>query len=381
MNRVDAWVLRPGKAGAPSQPGQLERTRLTLRAAQDDEALVEPLLGSWEANMTHAVNRSPVDVCRQRNDPYLILGNTGVVRVLRPAREGPTAAEGDVCLVLPFGKRDPDGYAELIHAYDAPGTHGVLATRTLMPGDGLLPVDPDSRYPLSRWVHYSRYFTAWDNWSVAHACWRSQMPTADPSSHLVFAWGGGVALAEVDLARRNGFRTAMTASSDERLALIGELGITPVDRRNYPGLGNEGESSAAIRRSRLSERALLRLLHELSDGRGCSVIIDNIGGPLHPTTLRALGRQGVVSTCGWKAGMRLSVGRATECQRRHVHVHTHSWRYEDSPAIRSFSEATGWLAPSEAIDTYSFDDVPRLAQEYADAKVHSYFQQFRVNDV
>jgi hypothetical protein len=46
-------------------------------------------------------------VCRTRLEDPIVLGNLGVVRVLRPARNMPCHKEGDICLVMPFAKRDP----------------------------------------------------------------------------------------------------------------------------------------------------------------------------------------------------------------------------------------------------------------------------------
>ncbi|MFE2173182.1 zinc-binding alcohol dehydrogenase family protein [Kitasatospora sp. NPDC059462] len=382
MIKADAWVLRPGPAGARPGPGELVRATVRLPEPREDEALVEAIMGSWEANMTHALQRSPVDICRQRQDPFAILGNIGIVRVLRPAVAGFSPKEGDLCLFLAFGRRDENGYAELIHGYDMPGTHGLLATRTVVPGDCLLPLPPDSRHPLASWAGYGRYFPAWDNWRVAKRCWRAQQREAEPSEHLIFGWGGGVALAELGLARREGFRTAMTASCDDRLRVIAEHGITPIDRRDYPGLAcpaETGQEDEAARAHRRAERALLARLDTLSDGRGCAVVVDNLGGPLFPTTLRAAARLGVITTCGWKAGMRLEVGRAAECLRRHVHVHTHAWRHGDSATIRDFQESTGWLPEPWLTAHYEFDDIPQLARDHASGRAPSYFPTYTVN--
>jgi hypothetical protein len=43
-------------------------------------------------------------------------------------------------------------------------------------------------------------------------------------------------VAELELARRHGFRVAMTASTPERLAAIERSGVTAIDRRRFPDL-------------------------------------------------------------------------------------------------------------------------------------------------
>lgn len=349
--------------------------------------MVEPILGSWEANLDHALTRSPIDVCSSRGEDSVVLGNLGVVRVLKvhAGNEDPGVREGDLCLLLPFGKLDRFGYAELAYAYDAPGTIGLLAKRSKMDCRLLLPIPDGTPYSLSQWATYGRYFTAWDNWQKAYGCWRTQVPDDDPANHLVFGWGGGVTFAELLLARRAGFRVAMTAGSDERLSFLRDNGITAVDRRLFPDLAMPGRRERADRdrdrRRRESARAFQELVAELSDGAGASIFVDNIGEPLYDVTLTALARQGIVTTCGWKAGMRLSHLRGAECISRHIHVNTHVWRLQDSPGIRDFQETSGWIAPIGSDVVYDFDRVPDLADDYATGKIGSYFPLYRVNSL
>ncbi|WP_369191842.1 zinc-binding alcohol dehydrogenase family protein [Streptomyces sp. R08] len=363
----------------------LRRDRFPFGPLEEGEALVEPILGSWEANMDHALTRSPIDVCSSRGEDTVVLGNLGVVRVLQVnARSGEfQVREGDLCLLMPFGRQDRFGYAELAYAYDCPGTIGLLAERTKLDARLLLPLPDGTPYSLPQWAAYGRYFTAWDNWQKAYGCWRTQVADDDPANHLVFGWGGGVAFAELTLARRAGFRVAMTAGSDERIAFLREHGITPVDRRRFPDLSLPGRRERTDRdrhqRRRASVEDLLDVVRNLSDGHGVSIFVDNIGEPLYDVTLNALAREGVVTTCGWKAGMRLSHLRGAESIARHLHVNTHVWRLPDSPGIRDFMETGGWIAPKGSDVIYDFDRVPELADGYASGRIGSYFPLYRVN--
>src|SRR5262245_59449414 len=121
MGRIvtEAWVL-------PSGSGALEQRTVDLGELGRDEALVEPLLGCWEGNMTHAVRRQPVDIARARGEPFVILGNSGVVRVLAVGEDVKTLGEGDECVVFANGGIDPHGYMETVYAYDAKNTFGIL---------------------------------------------------------------------------------------------------------------------------------------------------------------------------------------------------------------------------------------------------------------
>jgi NADPH:quinone reductase-like Zn-dependent oxidoreductase len=387
MITTDAWVLHPGPPGTghgcPPARAALSREEISLSPLGADEVLAEPLYGSWEANIDHALSRQPIDLCRYRAEDPVVLGNCGVVRVLAAGAAAARYREGDLCLVLPFGRRDRYGYAELVYGYDAPHRAGLLARRVKLREDMLLTIPADTGYSLPQWAAYGRYFIAWDNWRVAHSVWRTQMDDSDPADCLVFGWGGGVAFAELQLARRSGFRVAMTASTDERLSDLKCHEIGPVDRREFPGLHRDAEAAPGkdlhMPAYRDAEQKFLDVIDELSDGRGVAIFIDNIGAPLYKAVIKALARQGVVTTVGWKLDMRMMNIRASDCINRHLFVNTHVWRQRDSEAIRDYQASTGWMPRIDPDAIYDYDDVPRLASDYAEQRVSTYFPLFRVN--
>ena len=81
--RTTAWILHPGPADAPDQPAHMEQGEMVLPELGDEHCLVESLYGCWEGNMSHAIERKPVDVCTLRGEDQVVLGNAGVVRILR----------------------------------------------------------------------------------------------------------------------------------------------------------------------------------------------------------------------------------------------------------------------------------------------------------
>lgn len=125
METTEAWVLHGDQAATRD----LCLERMSFDLSLDDECLVEPLYGSWEGNMIHAVERSPIDICRTRNEARVVVGNAGVVRVLR-AGPGAAVSEGDLCIHNGRGAEDRFGLLQRAFAYDAPGTIGFLAKRT-----------------------------------------------------------------------------------------------------------------------------------------------------------------------------------------------------------------------------------------------------------
>jgi NADPH:quinone reductase-like Zn-dependent oxidoreductase len=377
--RTEAWVLhRGGGNGDQPAPARLALEEFCFPPPDDDEALVEPLIGCWEANMGHALERRPVDICAQRDEPRVVIGNAGVVRVLRPGRNLAGLREGDLCLVFCNGVWDEHGYPRKIFGYDAPGSVGLLARRTKLHRRQLIRLPPGSRHGLAQWAAFSlRFITAWANWKVAWGAWRLQAPGG--SAPFVWGWGGGVTLAELQLARRDGCETAMVASHEERLELIRSAGIHAVDRRRFPDLDYDPAADGAEReRYLVSERRFLAAAAAHTGGRGVSIFIDYIGRPVFRATLKALGRPAIVTTAGWKCGMDLSLVRALECMHWHTHVHTHYARYDEGLEAVQASESTGW-APPPPRRVWEWEQIPALARTYAAGEAAEMFPVYRVN--
>ncbi len=380
---TDAWVLHPGE-GALAQRAQLQRERFTFPAPTATEVLVEPIYGCWEANMSHALDRRPVDICRLRKEESIIIGNSGVVRVLRPGPEVTGVKPGELCLLDGNVTKDRHGYTLKVLGYDAPNTMGLLAKQTKVPEQCLIPLPKDSAFSAKEWAAFSvRYLTAWDNWLVAWACWRAQMPDVAPQDVFVWGWGGGVSLAQLALARHVGCQTAMICSSEKRSELIQRMGILPIARNQFADLSFDEKrykDDPAYRARYLeAERTFLHTVQQHTRGEGVSIFIDNIGAPVFRATLKALGRQGVIATSGWKHGMQLSVVRGIECINRHIHVHTHGSRDNEARRAVKEAEAMNWRPPVADDPVYSWEELPQLALDYEAGRIESYFPIFEVN--
>jgi len=241
----------------------------------------------------------------------------------------------------------------------------------------------DTKHSLARWAAFNvRYLTAWSNWRVALGTLRLLLDEADFPRLNVWGWGGGTALAETQLAALLGHRAVAMASTPERLQLIKSCGVEPMDRSRFPDLQfderrykTDKDYAAAYTES---ERTFLQLVNEHTDGEGVQVFVDMIGTPVFRATLKALGRQGVVTTAGWKAGMVLKYLRAIEGIGRHQFIHTHFARASEIAEAILFAEEHDWL-PVVDEKIYSFDEIPELAERYA-AGDFRMFPCYRVND-
>lgn len=326
--------------------------------------LVRPLYGAWEANVDHALRRSPVDVCELRGEERVVLGNAGVVEVLHVGARVRAVRPGDLGIVFCNGAPDTYGYPKRIFGYDAPGTVGVLAKRTVLHEKQIVALPRATPLSLPQWAAFSlRYVTAWANWRVAWGCFRTQMPDINPQDVHVWGWGGGVALAELTLATSFGCQPTMVTSRPERAAQLRTLGIQVVDRSEF--------------RPRHQEEDFLAAVRDRTAASGIHIMIDNLG-VLPGATLKALARQGVITTAGWKHRTIFPIARANECQNRHLHVFTHYARYEEGVAAVDFAVRHGWAPPVDD-QVYPWEEIPQLAHDYATGVIDSYFPIFRVN--
>jgi NADPH:quinone reductase-like Zn-dependent oxidoreductase len=381
--RGEAWFLHPGESEKPTR-AKLVREPIELSAPTGREVIVKPLYGCWEGNMGHAMNRKPVDICKQRNEPKVVIGNAGVVRVMECGPDVENVEPGQTAIIFCTGIEDSFGYPEKIMAYDAPGTMGCLSTVMKMTDRQLIPVPERTRHSLPQWAAFSlRYITAWSNWDLAFGVFRLSIGEQEMLQPHVWSWGGGVSLAELDLAHRYGCKTVMLSGNDHHLAKIPQWRITAIDRRKF-GEVNCDEKRIKIdadyrKQYREIENAFLEEVRRRTDGQMVQVFIDYVGSPVYRLTLKALSRQGVITTAGWKEGMEIWHLRAKECIERHQHVYTHYARYPQGKKAVLFAELNDWM-PTVDEKIYGFDDIPQLAEDYEDGKT-DYFPCFSINPV
>ncbi len=381
MIKTEAWILKKGAASKPTKPGSLELDIFIFPEISEEEVLVEPIFGCWEGNMSHAVNRDPIDVCLARNEEAIVLGNAGVVRVLQVGKRVQGLAENDLALVFCNGIADRFGYPEKIYAYDAPNTVGLLAKKTKIHYLSLIKIPENTKYSLEQWAAFSlRYITAWANWKIAFGCWRIQMPEA--AYPKVWGWGGGVTYAELTLAQLFGCEATMIGSSKKRLEMIEQAGMSSLDRKIFPELEfdeDRYENDSNYRKTYLKSEALfLEEVKRRTAGFGVDIFVDFVGAPVLRVTLKALARQGVITTAGWKEGMEINSFRAIECIQRHLHINTHYARRSEAIEAIQFAETNGWM-PNLDAQTFAWTALPELARQYDSGSMESYFPIFSVN--
>jgi len=381
-----AWVLHD--QNNDNNEAILKKETISIESLTENEVLIEPLYGGWEANMTHALERNPVNVCRKRRESKVVLGNAGIVRVLRTGYKVSNLKEGDICVF--FGISSDNflnrlGYLDTYFAfgYDQPGTIGLLAKQTKVNKENLILIPQNSKLLLHQWPILSiRFATAWSNWKATFPCWRAQVTKEEYPAPYVFGWGGGTTLGGLLLAKEEGFKVAMVASNNDRLEFIKKLGIIPVDRRRFPNLNYDEkkyESNREYRKKYLESLRIFRnIVNDITEAEGVSIFIDNIGVPVYSATIRVLARPGVITTSGWKQGMDIKVNRALECHFRHIHVFTHGYRLFEANECMKFATENSWI-PQDNSPIYDWEDIPQLAHDFSLGKIDSYFPTYQVN--
>jgi NADPH:quinone reductase-like Zn-dependent oxidoreductase len=374
--KADAWVLYRGDGSKNPGPTSLKRESFEFEDIKANEVLCKPLYGCWEGNMSHALQRKPVDICAVRNEEKVVIGNAGVVRILACGKDVKAVEPGQNAIIFCNGVEDRWGYPEKIMGYDAPGTMGVLATKMKCTERQVIPIPDNTQHTLAQWAAFSlRYITAWSNWELAHGVFRLLVHWDELAAPHVWGWGGGVTLGELDLARRHGCQTVMLSGNEIRLETIRKSNITAIDRRQFGKLSYDGKRYKTDpdykKAYKEAEGKFLAKVDEVTRGAGVQIFIDYVGGPVFRPTLKALSREGIITTAGWKEGMVLTNIRAIECIDRHQHIHTHYARYQQGWKAVAYAEPNGWM-PIIDDRIYTFDEIPDLVHAYENGGVNCF---------
>ncbi len=381
--KTEAWVLHAGEKGAPPVTTELVREEFEFEDFGPEEVLASPLYGCLEGNMGHSVERKPIDICIARGEDKVVIGNAGVMRIEECGSAVTTVKKGDIAILFCNGIWDRYGYPKRIYGYDAPGTIGMLAKKVKLHERQVIAIPEGSKYPAEQWAAFSlRYITAWSNWRLAYGTLRLLLDEKELPNPQVWGWGGGVSMGQLALAKHAGCDATQIASTDDRLAAIEGLSIRPVDRREFSDLYYD---KSRFRKDQeytdkylAAEKLFLSKVKDISGGEMVNIFIDYVGAPVLRATLKALARQGIITTAGWKEGMIIDLVRATECIARHQHINTHYARYSEGVEAVEFAEKHGWLPPLED-RTYGYDEVPEMMADYKADKV-GWFPIYKVAD-
>lgn len=356
--KSEAWVLKRGEKG-------FIKKNIIIDDLKEDEVLLKPLYGCLEGNMVHAINNDPINIFDERQEDEIVLGNAGILEIERLGSEDENFKIGDKVIYFCNGESDEYGYPLKITGYDKSKSMGVLSKVIKLNKKEILKIPEDKEITLEQWAAFSlKFVTAWSNWKVAYNTWKIQMPEVKPNNVYVFGWGGGVTYAELLLAKKYGCKCCMITSKEENIKLCEANGIDVFNRK--------GIDSSRI------EKELLEYINVKTNNKGASIFIDNIGKDVYKVTMKALGRQAVITTSGWKTGGMLPILRQNECQNRHIHVFTHYAKIKEGIEAINFAQKEKWLPPV-CEKVYEWEEIPKLIEDYKLGNLKTYFPIFKIN--
>src|SRR5437773_1157434 len=253
------------------------------------------LLGTREVRVAvraAALNHLDLFVVRGLPSEYCfphILGSDGAGIVDTVGAEVTTVKPGDAVMVNPGIW---DGTCEFCRAgehslcvnYQVLGEHvpGTLAEFVMVPEANLARV-PALDPPLT-WAEAAAFSL------VTLTAWRMVVTRArvqPGETVLVWGIGGGVSLAAMRIAKLLGAKTIVTSSSDAKLQEARRLGADVTFNHRTQNVAQE--------------------VRALTNKRGVDVVVKNVGAATWDASLRALGRNGRLVTCGATSGPNVSI--------------------------------------------------------------------------
>jgi NADPH:quinone reductase-like Zn-dependent oxidoreductase len=362
---VNAWVLsnKDGKR-------EFDKRTVSLPTVNSSTSLVKPLAVGWEGNVSHAISREPIDINIQRKEEAVVLGNNGVVQLIKTedARlEALAATCNGIFLVQPIfhnGATDSNGYLSSVFGYDMAGSSGLLSEYCVLPNKILMPLPIDfSAAPF--WASYTiRYMTAW---SVYHKSMKVYSAINDTNTKLnIVGWGGGTTLALLQLSALDG-NTAIMLCGSEAKCIEAELhGVKAINTSSIMHEARKDKHPMAFIKLLKAE-----LKPHLQGSGEIDIISDFVGEPTANASMALLGKGGVLATAGWKASPLVTVNRAASCIKQHTHVNCHHAHIEEIEAALQFGLEKSWCA--KQTENYIFDDVLNVHDLYQNKKINSYF--------
>jgi len=231
----------------------------------------------------------------------VIVGSDFAGEVVARGKEVDTVAVGDRVLVDPvdFSSGKPCMYGEALDGGRA--EYVAVKAALCIPVPEAVSLEQAAALPLAYGTAYRMLFT------------QGEVSAGDRV--LVLGASGGVGAACVQLAAAVGAEVIACASTEEKLAGLGEVGATHlVNYRDEPFLD-------AVRRIYGKPR--------VAGGGGVTVAINFTGGDTLPDTQRCVGKGGRILCCGATAGFDLALDARYWWTYEHRMIGSNGWTRQD----------------------------------------------------
>ncbi|MFN8173853.1 MAG: crotonyl-CoA carboxylase/reductase [Solirubrobacteraceae bacterium] len=302
-----AWVIREERFGEPVDAFRVEEIEVPEPGAF--EVVVRVMAAGVNFNNVWAALGEPVSVFRYGDHPQYghHIGGSDASGIVWKVGEGVTRWKpGDEVVVHcnQASYEDPEVHgldplaapSQQIWGYET--TWGSFAQFTKVQAQQLLPKphhlawEEAASYGLT-------YFTAY----------RMLLDRAKvQAGHRVLIWGaaGGLGVFATQLCKLTGADAVGVVSSDEKGALVEQLGAKGfVNRNEYAGMLRRGGEDAAAEKARFKEsRRFTKAVEEILGGPP-DIVFEHVGQATFPTSVLAVKPFGKVVICGATSGYTL----------------------------------------------------------------------------
>ncbi len=302
-----AWVIREERLGEPTEAFQVEEIEVPQPGAF--EVIVRVMAAGVNFNNVWAALGEPVSVFRYGDHPQYghHIGGSDASGVVWKVGEGVTRWKpGDEVVVHcnQASYEDPEVHgldplaapSQQIWGYET--TWGSFAQFTKVQAQQLLPKPAHLAWEEAA-SYGLTYFTAY----------RMLMDRVKlQAGHRVLIWGaaGGLGVFATQLCALTGADAVGVVSSDEKGALVEQLGATGfINRNEYAGMLRRGGEDPAEEKARFKEsRRFTKAVEEILGGPP-DIVFEHVGQATFPTSVLAVKPFGKVVICGATSGFNL----------------------------------------------------------------------------
>ena len=314
------------------------------------DARLRILAVSAEHNVDHAALADTVNITELRGGK-IYPGNSAIGEVIEVGRDVRRFKAGDVVITHCNGEPDIYGYAVRIWAYDQPDSLGWYGEEAVV-GDWQIIAAP-LECGLSLWEIAAlplRAPTAYHMWRRAEGIFRLKVSRERLARLNVLGFGGGVSELFLMLAIHEGHRGFFCSGSPERRAHLEQMGIVPIDQREFNRFAERDDV-----------RAFSKRVRELTRGVGMHIVCDMLRGPVFEAGVAAHAREAVNVSAGWQLSQQIRYNSTLASVKQVTLDHTH---YETIDGCVAATELYGTVfRPTVHHEIYSFEDLPRAMHE------------------
>jgi len=321
-----------------------------LREVGPRDVHMRILAASAEHNVDHAALADTVNITELRGGK-IYPGNSAVGEVIAVGSEVTRFKAGDIALTHCNGEPDIYGYPLRIWAYDQPDSIGWYGEEAVVADWQLIPAPLDCG--LNLWEIAAlplRAPTAYHLWRRAIGIFRLKVSRGQRARVNVLGFGGGVSELFLMLAAHEGHRALFCSGSPERRKHLEQLGIEPIDQREFNRFAGKEDV-----------KAFNKHLKAMTGGEGAHIVCDMLRGPVYAAGLAAMGRMGVNVSAGWQLDTACNYNSANLSVRQITLDHVH---FETVDGSNAATELYGRVfRPTVHREIYAFADLPRAFEE------------------